>query len=100
MAVREQYRIFQARQVAVPEVNTPGLLVLVHELPAGLGTQVTALNFGGQAVMEEVAIEGGKPGSRVREMMSDSEVGALAENGMLRIRLEPYEGKSYLLPGD
>ena len=100
LAVREQYRIFQARQVAVPEVSAPGLLVMVHELPDGLGTQVTALNFGGQAVMEEVTIEGGKPGSRVREMVSDSEVGTLAENGMLRIRLEPYAGKSYLLPGD
>ena len=58
--MREQYRIFQARQVAVPEAQAPGLLVLVHELPDGFGTQVTALNFGGQVVAEDVAIAGGE----------------------------------------
>jgi trehalose synthase len=100
LAVREQYRIFQARQVAVPDVQAPSLLVMVHELPDGFGTQVTALNFGGQAVAEDVAIAGGKPGGRVRDILGDSEVAPLAQNGTLRVSLEPYEGKSYLLLND
>ena len=33
-------------------------------------------------------------------MLSDSEVGVMAQNGTLRVNLGPYEGKSYLLRGD
>ena len=72
LAVREQYRISQARQVAVPEVRAPGLLVMVHELPDGFGTQVTALNFGAEPVAEAVEIAGEKPGGRVRDMLGES----------------------------
>jgi trehalose synthase len=37
LAVRERYQLYAARQLAVPAVQAPGLLVMVHELPAGLG---------------------------------------------------------------
>ncbi len=39
-------RIYAAYQIDVPDAQSPGLLVMVHELPDGLGTQITALNFG------------------------------------------------------
>ena len=97
LAVREQYRIFQARQVAAPEVQAPSLLVMVHELPDGFGTQVTALNFGGAPVAEEVAIAGAHQGSRVRDMLREVALGPLHENGTLQVMLDPYEGKSYLV---
>ncbi len=50
LKVRQAYRIYAARQIDVPDVQSPGLLVMVHELPDGLGTQITALNFGATSV--------------------------------------------------
>ena len=65
LAVREQYRIYAGRQLAVPDVRSPGLLVMVHELPDDLGLQVTALNFGITPVDEVVPIAGAAAGSAV-----------------------------------
>ncbi|PHX38930.1 trehalose synthase, partial [Pseudomonas sp. NZIPFR-PS2] len=52
LAVRRAYDIAASRQILVPEVENSALLVMVHELPAGKGTQITALNFGATAITE------------------------------------------------
>ena len=52
LAVRRAYDIAASRQIQVPEVQNPGLLVMVHELPAGKGIQITALNFGATPITE------------------------------------------------
>jgi trehalose synthase len=96
LEVRERYRIYQARQVAVPAVQSRGLLVMVHELPDGFGIQVTALNFGGRPVTEQIMIAGARPGDRVLDMFSERPLDPLPESGALQVRLDPYEGKSYL----
>jgi len=96
--VRQRYRIYESHQIAIPDVKSPALLVMIHELPDDLGTQVTALNFGAEPLAEAVAI-GGAPSAAVREMVSDTAVGELTENGHLSVRLAGYEGKSYLAPG-
>jgi hypothetical protein len=100
LAVRERYRIYQARQIDVPAVSAPGLLVMVHELPEGFGTQVTALNFGRQPLAEEVAIRGAEAGSQVLDMLSETALDPLAEGGVLHVTLQPHEGKSYLILGE
>jgi trehalose synthase len=97
LAVRQRYRLYQARQVAIPPVQTPGLLVMVHELPDGYGTQVTALNFGGAPLAETVAIAGAAAGSQVLDMLTEATLDPLAEGGSLSVELEPYAGKSYLI---
>ncbi|MCB0147177.1 MAG: maltose alpha-D-glucosyltransferase, partial [Caldilineaceae bacterium] len=56
--LRRRYRIYESRQLAVPAVQAPGLLVMVHALPDGLGTEVTAINFGAGPVDEAVRLEG------------------------------------------
>jgi trehalose synthase len=98
LAVRERYQLYAARQVAVPEVQAPGLLVLVHELPAGLGMQVTALNFGQTPVEEAVAIRGTQQGP-IYEMLAGVSDGEVTTDGALRVQLAPLSGKSYLLAG-
>jgi trehalose synthase len=94
--VREQYRIYAGRQVAVPAVVSPGLLVMVHELPDGLGLQVTALNFGATPVSEVVGIAGAAAG-RARNMLTDEDEGTVTASGELAIQLSGRQGKSYLL---
>jgi trehalose synthase len=97
LAVRERYRLFQARQIDAPAVAAPGLLVMVHELPEGFGVQVTALNFGRTPVAERVQIAGAAGGSQVIDMLSEERLEALTSAGELNVTLEPHEGKSYLI---
>lgn len=91
--MRQAYGIASSRQVLVPEVQHPGLLVMVHELPAGKGTQLTALNFGSEVISEEIVLEGFTPGPVV-DMLGETLEGDLHEDGRLLINLDPYEALS------
>jgi trehalose synthase len=96
LAVRRRYRIYESRQVAVPAVQSKGLLVMVHQLPDDLGLQVTALNFGAEAIEEAVVIDGARLGP-VSDMLTGAHTGEIDAPGRLPVRLEGYEGKSLLL---
>ncbi|MBN3854010.1 maltose alpha-D-glucosyltransferase [Paraburkholderia sp. Ac-20340] len=93
LAVRESYKIASSKQIAIPDVTSASLLVMVHELPAGKGTQVTALNFSASTVDETIELSGIAPGPVV-DMLAESVVGDLDELGTLRIALEGYRGVS------
>jgi trehalose synthase len=96
LEVRQIYRIYAGRQVYVPPVQNKGLLILVHELPDALGTQVTALNFASSPIDEKVPLPDVQPGEIV-EMLSERVEGRLDNRGYLSVRLDGYEGKSYLV---
>jgi trehalose synthase len=98
LEVRQRYGIYASRQTQVPEAQSPGLLVMVHELPDGKGTQLTALNFGPTPVDETIAVEGVPAGPAV-DMISGALAGSLASDGRLTIQLVGYEGKSLLISG-
>ncbi len=93
LAVREAYKIASSKQIAIPDVASPSLLVMVHELPAGKGTQVTALNFSAHAVEETISLPGVAPGPVV-DMLAESVLGDLDEFGTFRLTLEGYRGVS------
>ncbi|MGQ4275083.1 maltose alpha-D-glucosyltransferase [Terrihabitans sp. B22-R8] len=98
LSVRQAYDIAQARQVLIPDVTSPGLLVMVHELPNERGTQVTALNFSGEFIEETINLPGIPPGPVV-DMINETVEGDLEENGEFVIRLDPYEGLSLRVVG-
>ena len=98
MAVRDAYGIAASRQTLIPDVTAPGLLVMVHELPDGRGTQVTALNFGAEPISEVVMLPGTRPGPVV-DMIAETIEGDLKEDGALTINLDPYEGLSLRIVG-
>ncbi len=93
LAVRQAYGIFAARQILIPDVTNPALLLMVHDLPDNRGTQITALNFGAESIEETVTIPN-TPSGPLIDMMRETIVGDLSETGELTIRLEPYEGRS------
>ena len=62
LRVRAQYRINESEQVELPAVQARGLVVMVHRLPGGAGTQVTAVNFGRAAVREARDAQDGAAG--------------------------------------
>jgi trehalose synthase len=96
LAVRQHYRLYEARQFRVPDVASKGLLVMVHELSIGLLIQVTALNFSPDPIEEIVPIPGAQIGY-VINMLTNQQADTLTESGDLRVTLGGYEGKAYLI---
>lgn len=97
LAVRQAYGLYAAKQIAVPEVQSPGLLVMVHELPDNRGTQITALNFGSEPLEETITLQA-EPGPVV-DMLHETIVGDLQDSRELIIRLDGYEGQSLRIVG-
>ncbi|MGF6383907.1 trehalose synthase [Paraburkholderia atlantica] len=93
LAVRDSYGLALSRQIGIPDVVAPGLLVMIHELSAGKETQITALNFGASTVDETITLRCTAPGP-VIDMLADSVIGHLDELGKLRIVLEGHRGVS------
>lgn len=99
LAVRRRYRIYESRQIAIPAVQSKGLLAMAHELPGDLGLQVTALNFGAELIEESVTLDGNRAGP-VTDMLAEQRVGEIGADGRLLIQLAAYEGKSLLVGAD
>ena len=95
LAVRAQHRIHESRQIDVPAAAAPGLLVLVHQLPANGGIEITALNFGRTAVDETIRVPAAA-GCAVHDLLADAPAGAVTEDGQLRVQLAPLQGKALL----
>ncbi|RMQ17588.1 Glycosidase [Pseudomonas syringae pv. delphinii] len=91
LAVRRAYDIAASRQILIPDVEHPGLLVMVHELPAGKGTQITALNFSAETLVETLHLPGIAPGPVV-DIINERVEGDLTEQGEFTITLDAYEG--------
>ncbi len=97
LTVRKQYQLYSARQIDLPDVASPGLLVMVHELPDDLGLQATVLNFGEEPVEEEIVLAAARSG-QVIDMLAEEACGTVDGHGRLTIILDGREGKSLLLP--
>ncbi|AHC36045.1 MULTISPECIES: maltose alpha-D-glucosyltransferase [Pseudomonas] len=91
LAVRRAYDIAASRQILVPDVEHPGLLIMVHELPAGKGIQITALNFGDTPITETLHLPNIAPGPVV-DIINERVEGDLTAEGEFTITLDAYEG--------
>ncbi|MEB0040131.1 MULTISPECIES: maltose alpha-D-glucosyltransferase [unclassified Pseudomonas] len=91
LAVRRAYDIAASRQILIPDVQHPGLLIMVHELPAGKGTQITALNFSNEQIVETLHLPDIAPGPVV-DIINERVEGDLTEKGEFTITLDAYEG--------
>jgi trehalose synthase len=91
LSVRRAYDIAASRQILIPDVEHPGLLIMVHELPAGKGIQITALNFSAEPIVETLHLPGIAPGPVV-DIINERVEGDLTEDGEFTITLDAYEG--------
>jgi len=98
LGARAAMHLYAAWLTDVPSVASKGLLVLVHELPAGAGREITAINFGGEPVDEAVPIPGAAAGAKVSDAL-DPRAPALDvdADGKLRLRLAPYEARALVI---
>ncbi|MGF0238056.1 hypothetical protein ACQR3P_04085 [Rhodococcus sp. IEGM1300] len=93
LAFWQAYSIASSRQILIPNVAIPSRLLMVHELPAGKGIQVTALNFVPEPITEDVHLPGISHGV-VIDMINEREEAHLTEAGRMIINLIGYEGVS------
>jgi len=91
LAARRAYDIAASRQILVPDVEHPGLLIMVHELPTGKGTQITALNFGSTQITETLHLPNIAPGPVV-DIINERVEGDLTPEGEFTITLDAFEG--------
>ena len=98
LAARHSHELAGARQIAIPDTRQPALLVMVHELPAGRGIQVTALNFGSQPLDEVIWLDGIEPGPVV-DIIHERLLGELSADGALQVQLQGYEGLALRIIG-
>jgi trehalose synthase len=92
LQMRKEYDIALARRIEIPEVTNNGLVVMVHELPDGKGTQMTLLNFGREKIQETVKFNKVKAG-RFKNAMDTDEVYEVSEKGEMPVRLEGLESR-------
>ncbi|MDQ7824090.1 MAG: maltose alpha-D-glucosyltransferase [Candidatus Eremiobacteraeota bacterium] len=95
LRLREKIRIAEATLLEVPAVKSKSLLVLIHALPDGGGTEVTAINFG-QAPVEEPVTLSGAQGLDVTELLEGRSEGKISSTGSFLLKLGGYEGKILL----
>ncbi|MEJ2870960.1 maltose alpha-D-glucosyltransferase [Actinomycetospora sp. OC33-EN08] len=96
LAVRKHYGIATARQVDIPDVSHPGLLVLVHELDGGRH-ELTVLNFGAEPVMGTVRSEVLVPGGAVLDMFTQAPIGFVDDLHAFAVDLAPRRGMALLV---
>lgn len=100
LKARAALRLYAARLIDVPAVHAPGLLVLVHALPDNAGLEVTAINFGAQAVDETVAVKDAAPNTTALDVLDPQAPGVvLGADGALRLHLDGYQGKALRIGG-
>jgi len=96
LQIRQRYQIYAAHQLSVPMTQNKALLVLVHQLPNDLGTQITALNFGAEPVHETVVLNDVPPGA-LRDILTDQMLGEFTQDHQFTVQLDSYAGKAYLI---
>jgi trehalose synthase len=91
LTVRQATGLPGGHQRPIPDVIAPGLLVMLHDLPAGRGVQITALNFSAEPIDEQLILENVSAGPVV-DLLNETLEGDVGEDGILQIHLDPYEG--------
>ncbi len=93
LALRSRHRIAESTLVEVPDVDHPGVLVLVLRLPDS-AIAATVLNFAQDHVVDVVLrSEHAVPGTLVVDLGSDEPLGTVDEDGGVRIVLGAHDGR-------
>ncbi len=96
--LRGYFAIATTRQVDVPDVAHPSMLVMVHEYELVPGQlQVTVLNFGEEPVSGTVISEWLRPGSRLMDMGDGTLFGEVDQLHGFFVELEGFGGLALLV---
>jgi trehalose synthase len=92
LKARAELRLYAAKLVDLPKVQSKGMLVLVHELPENAGLEITAINFASTPAEDTVTITGVASNAKALDVL-DAKAAPLdiGANGALRLELQPYQ---------
>ncbi len=106
LAARKEYRIAEGELLAVLEVQHPGVCLLALRLPGQHPFAITALNFGREAVEEEVNLYAVADlpvqelrGRKLIEVVGGKPVSEIPETGKLRLELDVLDAKTWVVSG-
>jgi trehalose synthase len=98
LKVRADLKLYAARQLEIPSVRAKGLLVMTHELPDNGGIEITAINFGGDAVDEVVTVPQAAGPAKALDVLDPSAAAVeVAAGGGVPIRLAGWQGKALVV---
>jgi len=103
LAARKKYRIAEGRLVAVPNVENPGVCILVLDVPDASAVAVTALNFSRGPVEETVKLaeikdlQDKQPSGQLLEIVSGNRLGELPKTGRLTMQLAPLAAQCIIV---
>jgi trehalose synthase len=100
LKARSDMRLYAAKLVDIPNVQSRGLFVLVHELPDERGLEVTAINFGATPVDEAVPLSNTPASVTVRDVLNPGVTAPrITSDGHLPLKLAPYTGVAFQITG-
>lgn len=103
--VRRNYRIELYDVLAVPDVDNPGVFILVMRLPENQKIAITAINFGRSAVEEKIDLKkikglstGSFSGHRIEDVLNGKTEKAIAEDETLTVNFDSgWEAKLLII---
>lgn len=95
LEIRKEYKIFLSEQLSVLDVKNTQVVLMVHRLPDNKGIEVTALNFGQKAVVENARIKE-TAGLEGLNLLNEKSEGKASADGIFQFNFEPLEGKVLL----
>jgi trehalose synthase len=96
--LRGYFGVATTRQVDVPDVAHPSMLVMVHEYEQVPGQlQLTVLNFAEEPVVGTVISEALEPGSRLMDMGDGSDFGEVDQLRGFSVELDGFGGLALLV---
>jgi trehalose synthase len=98
LKVRADLKLYAARQLEIPSVRAKGLLVMTHELPDNGGIEITAINFGGDAVDEVVTVPQAAAPAKALDVLDPSAAAVeVAAGGGVPIRLAGWQARALVI---
>jgi len=97
LEIREEYKIYKAALVELPDVTQGSVVAMLHKLPGDLGKQLTILNFSPEKVNETVTFKSIKNSSAIGLINAHKVVEDISSSGKLNIQLDGFEGRILLL---
>jgi trehalose synthase len=97
LKIRNQYKIYKAELVELPEVTNDSVVAMLNVLPDNLGKQVTVLNFSPEKVNVKVKFKTVKGFSSVCLICPEKPVNDITSSGEFSIQLDGFEGRVLLL---
>lgn len=95
--VRNRYGIATAHQLDIPDVQQPGVLVMVHGLSHDNLVQATILNFAGKRVNATITSDFFEAGREVVDAFSDKTVATVGKDKRFGLTLDAHQGTAVIL---